>query len=115
MVYKNGYKEDIKTQDVVNRYTANETIYSIAKSYNVSPSTIVYRLRKAGVYVTKDKSSSTKTLNKVYSEKEIMDAVQCIISTKSEDEHRKIIVDTIEEALKLAEEQKYGEHTRYKS
>lgn len=50
MKHVNGYKKGIRTEDIVRRYQSGESVYSIAKSYETSQSTVIYRLKQSGVY-----------------------------------------------------------------
>lgn len=47
MISTEGYRKDISTEDILARISKGETIYSIAKSYDVSIPTIKYRINKA--------------------------------------------------------------------
>ena len=53
MKHLNGYKSDIRTEELVNRYQNGESVYSISKTLGVSVAFVLYRLKSVGVYEDK--------------------------------------------------------------
>ncbi len=90
LMFKDGYKHEVKTSELIARYLKGETMCAISKDTGINVPTIRYRLRKSGIDTSRRVEGGESVANMILALKGIYDTLSDEEKTQFRDEATRV-------------------------